>query len=79
VVAITGDLDEAIIEALRLIRARCLVTVVTTRPVDASTPRSELGVIDASGDFAHAWNTLASRQVRRWNATTSPLSSLSAR
>lgn len=79
VVAVTGDVDRAAVEALRLVRARCLVTVVATRSTGPFGPATGLTLIDASGGFAPAWNIFTSRLVRRWNATTSPSFSHSAR
>ncbi|MEX0664588.1 MAG: DUF58 domain-containing protein [Acidimicrobiia bacterium] len=70
VVTATGYLDAALADALALLRPRCLVTTIATGK--SSDPiASVLPVIDASTDFAAAWNAFSSRNSRRWNRASS--------
>jgi hypothetical protein len=70
VVAATGYLDAALADALDFLRPRCLVTTIaageSTDPVASLLP-----IIDASTDFAAAWNAFSSRATRRWNRASS--------
>ena len=69
VVAATGNLDAAFVDALTLLRSRCLVTVVATG--EQLVPAPLLTVVDASDDFPTAWNAYASHAARRWNRASS--------
>lgn len=75
IVAATGALDRALVEALTLLRARRLVTVVTTRPGTARPPNT-LALVDASTvSFPDAWNATRRRprsQTSRWKPASSP-------
>ena len=72
VVAATGALDLELAEALGLLRARKLVTVVTTRAPQGMQPRAAFPVIDVSSTgFPGGWNAVANHHSRRWNAATS--------
>jgi hypothetical protein len=69
VVAATGNVDAAFVDALTLLRSRCLVTVVATG--EQLVPAPLLTVVDASDDFPTAWNAYASHAARRWNRASS--------
>ena len=75
VVAATGTLDRQLADALVLLRARSLVTVVSTGPANRAVAAPALTVVDCTvADFPTAWNALASRHAQRWNPASSLLS-----
>jgi uncharacterized protein (DUF58 family) len=75
IVAATGALDRLLVEALTLLRARSLVTVITTRDAGGPRPPAALALVDASrADFAGTWNATRRRsrsQTSRWKPATS--------